>query len=143
MLLQSAVSLPRSDLDLEHILSASTAADEFKSDVRQYWAGLEAPRIQVRGHAPRVKVQRLLKQVLSAESGLKIERVALQARSGCSDFIGVVHVHAGGAVHRFEFLWDCRWRAEQEGWTDWFGFPDQVRAAQEFDWRCFARWARV
>jgi hypothetical protein len=26
--------------------------------------------------------------------------------------------------------------------VDYFGFPDQVRAAQEFDWRCFRRWER-
>ena len=38
------------------------------------------------------------------------------------------------------FHWDCKWRAQQEGWVDYFGFPDQIRAAREFGWRCFERW---
>lgn len=126
--------------ELEQLLAASRAADEFKDDVRRYYAGRQAPRIGVEGHAPAVKVQRLLKQVLSAEADLPIERLALRARSGCSDFVGVVEVEAAGESHAFEFLWDCRWKAEQEGWTDWFGLPDQIRAAQEFDWRCFRSW---
>ena len=33
-----------------------------------------------------------------------------------------------------------RWRAEQQGWVDAFGFPDQIRAADEFGWNCFHRW---
>ena len=47
------------------------------------------------------------------------------------------------STHVYEFVWDCRWRAEQEGWTDCFGFPDQIRAAREYDWRCFERWEPV
>lgn len=126
--------------ELEQLLAASRAADEFKADVRRFWAGHHAPRIGVEGHAPPVKVQRLLKQVLSEEADLAIERISLRARSGCSDFVGVVEVEAAGESHAFEFLWDCRWKAEQQGWTDWFGLPDQIRAAQEFDWRCFREW---
>ena len=41
----------------------------------------------------------------------------------------------------FSFTWCCRWRAEQEGWKDYFGFPDQIRAAREFGWDCFQRWS--
>lgn len=129
--------------ELEQLLAASRADDGFKDDVRRFWAGQQAPRIGVEGHAPTVKVQRLLKQVLSTESALPIERISLRARSGCSDFAGVVEVQADGEHHAFAFHWDCRWRAEQEGWTDWFGLPDQMRAAQEFDWRCFKAWKRA
>jgi hypothetical protein len=42
-----------------------------------------------------------------------------------------------------EFAWDCRWRAQQQGWVDAFGFPDQIRAADEFGWNCFQHWQPV
>lgn len=126
--------------ELENLLAASGAADEFKNDVRAYMAGSHARRIAVQGYIPDLKVRRLLKQVLAAEPSLPIETLRLQGFSGCSDFGGIVELHAAGATHSFEFLWDCRWRAEQERWTDCFGFPDQMRAAQEFDWRCFRVW---
>lgn len=128
--------------ELEQLLAASGAAHDFKADVLAYLAGGRARRIAVTGYIPQIKVQRLLKQVLAAEPSLPIEALALKGFSGCSDFGGVVNLTASGATHCFEFLWDCRWRAEQESWTDCFGFPDQIRAAREFDWRCFKVWAR-
>ncbi len=81
--------------------------------------------------------------VLTAESHLRIEHVSLNGRSGCSDFVGTVRLETGTEAHVFEFAWNCRWRAEQEGWTDCFGFPDQIRAAREYDWQCFERWEPV
>ena len=126
--------------ELEQLLAASRADDEFKNDVRRFCAGYAPRRIDIEGHAPPVKVLRLLKQVLSEEAALPIERVSLRARSGCSDFVGTLEIEAAGEQHAFDFFWDCRWRAEQQGWTDWFGLPDQMRAAQEFDWRCFRGW---
>ena len=89
---------------------------------------------------PRVKTARLLTQLLHAHPEFAVERVFIDARSGCSDLHGFVIVEGAGESRLFEFLWDCRWRAEQEGWFDAFGFPDQIRAASEFDWRCFAQW---
>ncbi len=126
--------------ELERILANSRAADSFKSAVRSYYADRRAEPVRVEGHAPAIKVRRVLAHILEAEPHLPIERVSLRGRSGCSDFVGTVQVHAGMETHVFEFTWDCRWRAEQEGWTDCFGFPDQIRAAQEYDWRCFERW---
>ncbi|HEX8695519.1 MAG TPA: hypothetical protein VF746_24110, partial [Longimicrobium sp.] len=38
------------------------------------------------------------------------------------------------------FVWDCKWKAEQHGWHDYFGFPDQGRAAREFGYDCFRAW---
>ena len=38
------------------------------------------------------------------------------------------------------FHWDCKWRAQQQGWVDYFGFPDQTRAAREFGFDCFRSW---
>lgn len=129
--------------ELEQILSKSQAADAFKKAVRSYCASGGAEHIRVEGFAPMIKVKRLLAHMLTAEPHLEIERISLRARSGCSDFIGTVQVHTTDKTHSYEFIWDCRWRAEQQGWKDCFGFPDQIRAAREYDWRCFERWESV
>lgn len=130
-------------IELEQILTRSQAADAFKAAVRRYCANGGSEHIHVEGFAPSIKVRRLLAHILSAEAHLPIERILLRGRSGCSDFVGTVQVHTASEARVFEFVWDCRWRAEQEGWTDYFGFPDQIRAAREYDWRCFARWEAV
>jgi hypothetical protein len=129
--------------ELEFILTKSQATDTFKTAVRRYLENGGADPIRVEGFAPRIKVRRLLTHMLSAEPDLPIERVTLRGRSGCSDFVGTVHVQTTHGAVAYDFAWDCRWRAEQEGWTDCFGFPDQIRAAQEYDWRCFERWEAV
>ena len=133
--------------DLEQLLARSRAAEPIKHLVRslyqQVFDASPLDRVALDRPVPRIKVRRLLTHVLAAHPELAVERVALSARSGCSDFVGVVHVHTPTSTHAYEFVWDCRWRAEQEGWTDGFGFPDQIRAADEFDWRCFARWEPV
>lgn len=130
-------------MEIEDILAASSATETFKSAVRAYWEHREASAIVVLRHSPRVKVQRLLMQLLSVEAGLPIESVSVEATSGCSDFRGRVRVEARGESKVFDFVWDCQWRAREEGWTDYFGFPDQIRAAREFGWRCFARWEPI
>jgi hypothetical protein len=129
--------------ELELILSKSQAAETFKRAVRSYFENGGAEHIRVEGFAPRIKVRRLLAHILATESHLPIEQVSLKGRSGCSDFVGTVKVQTTSETHVYEFVWDCRWRAEQEGWTDCFGFPDQIRAAEEFDWRCFEQWRAV
>ena len=130
-------------IDLEHILAKSRATETFKNAVRRYFEDGFAERVRVEGFAPRIKVRRLLTHMLAAEPHLPIEHVTLCGRSGCSDFVGTVHVHTTHGPRVYAFTWDCRWRAEQEGWTDCFGLPDQIRAAQEFDWQCFERWEAV
>lgn len=129
--------------ELEHILARSRAADEFKAAVRSFCEHGAAEHIRVDGQLPAVKIRRVLAQMLEAEPHLPVERVSVRGRSGCSDFTGQLFVSAAGTMHVFDFVWDCRWRAEQEGWTDYFGFPDQARAAHEFDWRCFQQWHAV
>ena len=129
--------------ELEQLLARSRASDAFKADVRNYSLRGEAPAIRIQGFVPRVKILRLLKQMLAAEPDLSIDLVRVEGSSGCSDFTGVVEAHSSHGRHVFEFQWCCRWRAEQEGWTDYFGFPDQIRAAREFDWRCFRHWERT
>ena len=129
--------------ELENLLAQSRAAETFKMAVRSYCTAGRTDHIQVEGYAPHIKVRRLLAQMLSTEPQLPIERISLRGRSGCSDFVGTVHVDTGSETRVYEFVWDCRWRAEQEGWTDCFGFPDQIRAAREYDWQCFVRWEPV
>jgi hypothetical protein len=129
--------------ELERILEESRAAEVFKKAVRSYCANGGGDHIRVEGFAPKVKVKRLLAHILSSEAHLPIERISLRGRSGCSDFVGTVQLHTADDTRTYEFVWDCRWRAEQEGWTDCFGFPDQIRAAREYDWRCFERWEPV
>ncbi len=129
--------------DLEQILEQSRADKAFKDAVRSYTKTGTADHVQIEGFAPAVKVRRVLAHMLSAEPDLQIERVSVRGRSGCSDFVGRIRVYAGDEVYVYDFAWDCRWRAEQEGWTDCFGFPDQIRAAREYDWRCFERWEQV
>jgi hypothetical protein len=127
-------------MDLTPLLAASRASDAFKADVRRFVAHGAAERLATTRYSPPVKVMRVVAQLLHAHPELSIDRVSIDARSGCADFTGVVHVEAGGCVRRFEFSWDCRWRAEQQGYSDYFGFPDQIRAASEFGWRCFRHW---
>ena len=129
--------------ELEQILKSSQAAETFKVAVRNYCAGAPVENIRVDGFAPSIKVRRLLAHMLSSEADLPIERISVRGRSGCSDFVGTVKVQTATEMRVYEFVWDCRWRAEQEGWTDCFGFPDQIRAAREYDWRCFERWEPV
>lgn len=126
--------------ELEQILAVSKAAETFKKAVVSYCHNGDAELIRVDGFAPAVKVRRLITYMLEAEPHLPIERIAVRGRSGCSDFVGTIQVHTATGTEVFDFVWDCRWRAEQEGWTDCFGFPDQIRAAREYDWRCFERW---
>ncbi|MDQ3697288.1 MAG: hypothetical protein M3373_04590 [Gemmatimonadota bacterium] len=130
-------------MDLTETLAASRAAEAFKGDVLAFAAGAAVGRIHLNRRNPPIKVMRLLTQLLREEPELAIEKVRVDARSGCSDFTGVIEVEADGKVRRFGFSWCCRWRAEQEGWTDWLGFPDQIRAAREFGWRCFDIWQEL
>ena len=127
---------------MDHLLERSQATDSFKNAVRAFLEGRDHGPIAIRGYAPRVKVERLLAKLLHDEPQLPIERVDIAGRSGCSDFTGHLVLETATSTTEIAFAWDCRWRAEQEGWTDYFGFPDQIRAAREYGWDCFQRWER-
>jgi hypothetical protein len=127
---------------MERLIAGSRASAHFKADLEAFLSGEQSARVKVETYVPRVKVRRLLTQLLSAEATLEIEQVEIKASSGCSDLVGSVNVHTTSGAHVFDFVWDCRWRAQSEGYVDYFGFPDQIRAAQEFDWQCFQRWER-
>ena len=134
-------SPPPTPPPLEALIAESAACPEFKADVLAY-AGFEAaPRVVVAGHAPRVKVLRVLAQLLAADPALVIECVRVRAVAGCADFRGTISASlADGAERAWDFAWDCRWRAIESGVVDSLGYPDQARAAREFGWRCFAVW---
>lgn len=129
--------------EIETLLDASRAADAFKHDLVAFAVGRPVERVVLLRPAPRLKVLRLLTHLLDVEPTLRVERVEVEGYSGCSDFRGSVTVHCEDAIRGWRFRWDCRWRAEQEGWNDAWGMPDQMRAAREFGWRCFARWEPV
>ena len=122
------------------ILTRSCATERFKTDVVAFASRADAPSITLLRNVPRIKVIRLINQLLHAHPEWVVERLRIDARSGCSDFVGTATVEGGGQSRTIEFAWDCRWRAEQEGCVDAFGFPDQIRAADEFGWKCFHRW---
>lgn len=126
--------------DLLPFLEAADVHPDFRNDVLNFVRGGAAPRIELRGRAPRVKVERVLTQLLRTHPTLPVDRIQLEATSGCSDFTGVLVAWAGETEHRYRFSWCCSWKAEQEGWRDCFGFWDQARAAREFGWDCFQQW---
>jgi len=127
-------------MDILRSLDRSRATAEFKAAILAYLGHEGSPLIETTRYAPRVKVVRVLTQLLAAEPELPVERVRLEAVSGCSDFRGTVTVQVGEETRAFDFVWCCQWRADEEGWVDAYGFPDQIRAAREFDWQCFQRW---
>jgi hypothetical protein len=90
--------------------------------------------------SPAVKVERTITQLLAKHPELPIESVRFDAVSGCEFYKGALNVLAGGKEWRIDFHWDCRWKAREAGFTDYFGYPDQIRAAREFGHDCFRRW---
>ena len=129
--------------EIAALIDASRAEEEFKRDVLAFAVGRPAARVVLLRPAPRLKVLRVLTHLLHAEPGLCVGRVAVEGVSGCSDFRGTLTVGCADGPRVWRFRWDCRWRAEEEGWHDGWGLPDQSRAAREFGWRCFQRWELV
>lgn len=122
-------------------LQRSAATEPFREALGRFLRdGRPCERVSFNHASPPVKVERTLAKVLHAYPELPIERVEVEGASGCEYFRGMVTIHAGGEERRVKFHWDCRWRAEAEGWRDYFGFPDQIRAAREFGWDCFRAW---
>src|SRR5688500_3726496 len=71
-------------------LDAAAAHPDFKREVLDFVQGAPAARIELKGYAPRVKVERVLTQLLHKHPTLRVERVRVTARSGCSDFSGEI-----------------------------------------------------
>lgn len=122
---------------LEDLLSRSQASETFKAAVKALEADRPQDRIQFNPGAPKVKVLRVIMKLIEARPEMTLESIDLQAVSGCSNFTGNAVVQPGDI--EIDFNWDCAWRAKQEGWTDAFGDPDQIRAAREFGYQCFEK----
>jgi hypothetical protein len=134
----------RKPMTIPELLDRSSASGPFRDAVLRFLReGTPCATVSFDAGAPPVKVERTLVKALLEYPEHPIESIELRARSGCESFRGTLVLHGGGEARRVAFHWDCRWRAEQEGWRDWFGFPDQARAAREFGWDCFREWSEV
>lgn len=121
--------------ELQQLLDNSQAIEEFKQAVLDFKEGKNTDLIVDQNGNPPVKILRLISYVLDQQSELPIESISVKAASGCSDFTGTADINQGQV--QVDFKWDCAWRAKEEGWKDYFGFPDQIKAAKEFDYDCF------
>lgn len=122
-------------------LARSGSTEAFRLAVEQFVRTCQpGPRVIFDYRCPPVKVERTLTKILVEYPDLPIERVTLDATSGCEFFRGRATIEAGVRTVIVHFEWNCRWKAEQMGWADWFGLPDQIRAAREFGYDCFRVW---
>ena len=136
----SPASAPPPVAALKALLEASAATPEFKSACMDLEIGRSHPAISVGRGLPAVKALRATMKLLEEEPTLALERIEVTGQSGCSDFEGSIFAQPGD-VH-INFRWDCAWRANQMGYKDAFGYPDQIRAARQFGYQCFETWSR-
>ena len=125
---------------LETLLENSSATPEFKSAVNRLASGEDQTAIRYTPGNPTVKVLRLVMKLLENNPELPFASLRVDAHAGCSDFVGRATAQPGDIV--FDFEWDCLWKAEQMGWTDAFGDPDQIRAARTLGYQCFRSLSR-
>lgn len=125
---------------IDEILTASAATDGFKDAVRALADERPQQAIACNAGLPPVKALRFVLKMLEECPGVAFESVAIEAASGCSDFGGRATAQPGEIA--FEFKWCCAWRAREQGWKDFFGDPDQIRAAREFGYQCFELFER-
>lgn len=120
---------------LDQLLNNSQATEAFKQAVRDLESRHATRLIECYRFIPQIKALRLIYFLLESYPDLKIEKIKVDGQSSCSGFVGKAKVWPGPLTIKFD--WDCRWKAEEEGWVDAFGRPDQVRAAHKFGYRCF------
>ena len=131
----------RESMKLREFLEQSQASAEFRDAIQSFLRdGRPNERLRFDLYSPPVKVERTLTKLLEQHPDLPIEQVEIEGSSGCEFYRGQLRVTTESDAHRIRFHWDCKWRAMQEGWTDYFGFPDQTRAAREFGYDCFRVW---
>lgn len=126
--------------DVETLLAASQATPEFAEALRAFARSkTPTPLIKTNAGVPPVKAVRAISMALESWPQEPIRSVEIEAQSGCSDFSGRLVIH-GATTRTVRFVWDCAWKAQQQGWKTMFGDWDQQRAAQEFGYRCFQVW---
>ena len=133
-----------SAMKITELLQGSAASDAFVASVERFLTeNRPNERIAFSPACPPVKVQRTLTKLLESYPNAVIESVEIDAHSGCEFFRGELAVEHGSDSLLIDFHWDCRWKADQVGWKDYFGFPDQLRAAREFGYDCFRTWKEM
>lgn len=123
------------------LLDGSSASEPFRDAVQRFVReGRPNERLTFNQGCPAVKVERTLVRALEEYPALEVESIVIHGSSGCEFFRGWMDVHTASEVRRVSFHWDCKWKAVEMGWHDYFGFPDQTRAAREFPYACFRAW---
>ena len=130
---------------IHDVIEPASATPGFRQALMEFVrTGAPSDRVRFDYRSPPVKVERVLTKLLAAYPELPVEAVEIDGSSGCEFYRGEALVTvAGGEARRIRFRWDCRWRAMEQGWTDYFGFPDQTRAAREFGYECFQVWEEL
>lgn len=129
---------------LRDLLQEAGVTPAFRDALKQFaQTGSPNDRVAFDRFSPAIKVERTLTKMLAAYPDLAIERVEVTGSSGCEFYAGTLIVHSDLGEREIRFNWDCKWKAQQEGWVDYFGFPDQTRAAREFGYDCFREWSEV
>ena len=80
---------------LTELLTSSRATESFKQAVLELGRGKVSEAIGLRGANPPVKVGRFISKLLEERPELAIERVEIQAQSGCSNYTGKAQVWPG------------------------------------------------
>lgn len=125
----------------EELLLQARVGDSFRAALRTFRnTGRPNERITFDRLSPPVKVERMLTKALVEYPDLAIESIEVRGSSGCEFFRGTAIIRTADQERHVRFHWDCKWKAEQQGWADYFGFPDQARAAREFGYDCFRGW---
>lgn len=128
-------------MKLLELLLHSSVTDSFRDGVHAFLMnGRSNEKVSFSPSSPPVKVERTLTKMIEEYGHLPIESVHIEGRSGCEFFRGELTVRTETEERAVEFHWDCRWKALELGWTDYFGLPDQIRAAREFGYQCFRSW---
>jgi hypothetical protein len=127
---------------VEDLLEESKATPAFKEAVKSFIEGEGSSLIEYNQGSPRIKVERAITKLLEEYPDLPIERVVIDGNSGCEYYNGKLAFYAP-AERVVSFYWDCHWRAGQAGYEDYYGFPDQARAAREFGYQCFREFKEV
>ena len=123
------------------LLDGSSATEPFRDAVQRFVRdGRPNELLAFNRECPAVKVERTLVRALEEYPALQVESIVIHGSSGCEFFRGWMDVHTPNEVRRVSFHWDCKWKAQEMGWHDYFGVPDQMRAAREFPYACFRAW---
>lgn len=131
-------------MSLSSFLNRSRALPAFREAAVEFVrTGRASERIAFSGGLPPVKVERAITKLLESSPELELESVEIRGSSGCEYFRGELSARTPEGEHTVSFYWDCKWKAQQQGWSDYFGFPDQARAAREFGHDCFREWSEV